>query len=54
MSTLNKLGTSFAKEQLWKQYNKISDPPTTNMDKKELKSHREALRLIQRDLYFSQ
>jgi hypothetical protein len=46
MSTLKKLITSFAKTQLWKQWNKIKDRSTTNMDEKELETHCEALRLI--------
>jgi hypothetical protein len=46
MSTLKKLSISFAKAQLWKQYNKFRDRPIMNMDEEELKSHRQALRLI--------
>jgi hypothetical protein len=50
MSTLKKLRTSFAKVQLGKRYNDLKDRFTANMDEEELESHREALRLIQRDL----
>jgi hypothetical protein len=46
MSTLKKLSISFAKAQLWKQYNKFRDRPIVNMDEEELESHRQALRLI--------
>jgi hypothetical protein len=50
MSTIKKLNTSFAKAQMWKQYNKLCDRSTVNMDDETLESHREALRLIERDL----
>jgi hypothetical protein len=53
MSTLKKLTTTFAKVRMWKQYNKLKDRSTVNMDEEELESHRAALRLIQRDLQFS-
>jgi hypothetical protein len=32
MSTLKKLSTSFAKAQVWKQYNKFRDRSTVNRD----------------------
>jgi hypothetical protein len=54
MSTLNRLSTSFAKSQLWKQRNKLKERSTVNMDGDELKIHREALYLIQRYLQFAQ
>jgi hypothetical protein len=54
MPTLKKLSISFAKAQLWKQWNKLKDHSTVNMDEKELKIHREALQLIQKDLQFTQ
>jgi hypothetical protein len=54
ISTLKKLSISFAKVQLWKQYNKLNDRSTVNIDEEELESHREALKLIQRDLQFTQ
>jgi hypothetical protein len=54
ISTLKKLSISFAKAQLWKQYNKLNDRSTVNIDEEELESHREALKLIQRDLQFTQ
>jgi hypothetical protein len=53
MSTLKKLRTSFAKVQLGKRYNDLKDRFTVNMDEEELESHREALRLIQRDVQFT-
>jgi hypothetical protein len=52
--TLNKLITSFDKTQVWKQWNKLKDCSTINMDDEELKIHREAIQLIQRDLQFVQ
>jgi hypothetical protein len=54
MSTLKKSSTTFAKLQLWKQWNKLKDRSTVNMDKEELKIHHEALQLIQRYLQFAQ
>jgi hypothetical protein len=53
MSTLKKLSTSFIKAQMWKQYNKLRDRSTANMDAEELASHRETLRLIETDLHFA-
>jgi hypothetical protein len=38
---------------MWKQYNKLRETNTTDMDAKELVSHQEALRLIQKDLNFA-
>jgi hypothetical protein len=35
---------------MWKQYNKLCDRFTVNMDDETLKSLREALRLIERDI----
>jgi hypothetical protein len=52
ISTLKKLSTSFTKAQLWKQYNKLRYHFTVNMDDEELMCHREALRLIEKDLQF--
>jgi hypothetical protein len=52
MSTLKKLSTSFTKVQMWKQYNKLQDCSTVNMDDEELVSHRESLRLIEKGLQF--
>jgi hypothetical protein len=49
MSTLKKLGTSFMRAQMWKQYNKLRALNTTDMDIEELVSHREAWRLIKKD-----
>jgi hypothetical protein len=46
MFTLKKLSTSFTKAELWKQWNKLKDHSTTNMDEEELKIHRETLQLI--------
>jgi hypothetical protein len=45
-STLKKLNTSFDKAQLWKQWNKLKDCSTANMDEKELKIHRVTLQFI--------
>jgi hypothetical protein len=53
MSTLKKLSTSFTKAQMWKQYNKFRNRSTVNMDDEELTSHRETLRLIEKDLHFA-
>jgi hypothetical protein len=53
MSTLKKLSTSFTKAQMWKQHNKLWDRSTVNMYNEELMSHREALRLIEKDLQFA-
>jgi hypothetical protein len=52
MSTLKKLDTSFTRAQMWKQYNKLCEVSTVDMDAEELTSHREALRLIKKDLNF--
>jgi hypothetical protein len=52
MFTLKKLDTSFTRAQMWKQYNKLREMNTTDMDVEELVSHREALRLIKKDLNF--
>jgi hypothetical protein len=53
MSTLKKLGTSFTRAQMWKQYNKLHETNNVDMDSEELASHREALRLIKKDLNFA-
>jgi hypothetical protein len=52
MSTLKKLGISFTRAQMWKQYNKLRTANTADMDTEELVTHREALRLIKKDLNF--
>jgi hypothetical protein len=38
---------------MWKQYIKLHAANTTNIDVEELTSHREALRLIKKDLNFT-
>jgi hypothetical protein len=48
MTTLKKLGTSFTRAQMWKQYNKLCEENTVDMYVEELMSHREALRLIKK------
>jgi hypothetical protein len=53
ISTLKKLSTTFTKAQMWKQYNKLYDCSTVNMDVEELASHREPIRLIEMDLHFA-
>jgi hypothetical protein len=53
MSTLKNLGTSFTRAQMWKQYNKLHEANTADMDAEELASHREALRVIEMDLNFA-
>jgi hypothetical protein len=53
MSILKKLGTSFIRAQIWKQYNKLHEANTMDMDTEELMSHWEALRLIKKDLNFT-
>jgi hypothetical protein len=42
MSTLKKLDTSFTRAQMWKQYNKLREANTADMDAEELVSHRGA------------
>jgi hypothetical protein len=53
MSTLKKLDTLFTKAQMWKQYNKLCEANTVDMDAEEFVGHREALRLIKNDLNFT-
>jgi hypothetical protein len=53
MTTLKKLSTSFVKAQLWKQWNKLKDRSTMNMDEDELKNHCLALKLLEKDLNFA-
>jgi hypothetical protein len=53
MSTLKKLDTLFTTAQIWKQYNKLCEANTADMNAEELVSHREALRLIKKDLNFT-
>jgi hypothetical protein len=53
MSTLKKLDTSFTRAQMWKQYNKLCEVNTADMNAEELTSHQEALRLIKNDLNFT-
>jgi hypothetical protein len=53
MSTLKKLDTSFTRAQMWKQYNKLCEVSTVDMDAEELMGHRETLRLIKKDLNFT-
>jgi hypothetical protein len=53
MSTLNKLGPSFNRAQMWKQYNKLYATNTADMDAEELTTHRKALRLVKKDLNFA-
>jgi hypothetical protein len=53
MSTLKKLDTSFTRVQMWKQYNKLHETNTADMNTEELASHQEALRLIKKDLNFA-
>jgi hypothetical protein len=48
------VNTSFAKAQLWRQWNKLKDCSTMNMDEEELQIHRYTLQIIQRDLQFAQ
>jgi hypothetical protein len=53
MSTLKKLGTSFSRVQMWKQYNKLHAANTVDMDVEELVSHQKTVRLIKKDLNFA-
>jgi hypothetical protein len=53
MSTLKKLDTSFTRAQMWKQYTKLHTANIIDMDAEELTIHREALRLIKKDLNFA-
>jgi hypothetical protein len=53
LSTLKKLDTSFTRAQMRKQYNKLHTANTADMDAEELVTHREALRLIKKDLNFA-
>jgi hypothetical protein len=54
MSTLKKMSTSFVKAQLWKQWNKLKDRSTVNMDEDEFKNHCLALKLLEKDLNFAE
>jgi hypothetical protein len=38
---------------MWKQYNKLHETNTADMNTEELASHQEALRLIKKDLNFA-
>jgi hypothetical protein len=38
---------------MWKQYNKLCEMNTADMDAEELTSHWEALRLIKKDINFA-
>jgi hypothetical protein len=53
MSTLKKLNTLFIKPQMWRQYNKLKNHSTANMDDEKLASHRETMRLIEKNLQFA-
>jgi hypothetical protein len=53
ISTLKKLCILFIRTQMCKQYNKLCAANTANMDVEELATHREALRLIKKDLNFA-
>jgi hypothetical protein len=53
ISSLNKLGISFTRAHMWKQYNKLREVNIADMEAAELASHREALRLIKKDLNFA-
>jgi hypothetical protein len=53
MSTLEKLGTSFSRAQMWKQYNKLCTMNTIDMDVEELMTHWETLRFIKKDINFA-
>jgi hypothetical protein len=53
MSTSQKLGTSFTRAQMWKQYNNLRTANTMDMDAEELVTHREAMRLIKKGLNFA-
>jgi hypothetical protein len=52
ISSLKKLGISFTRAHMWKQYNKLREVNITDMEAAELASHREAMRLIKKDLNF--
>jgi hypothetical protein len=39
LSTLKKMNTTFAKVQLWKQWKKLKERSTADMDEEELKNH---------------
>jgi hypothetical protein len=38
---------------MWRQYNKLRETNTADMDAEELTSHQEAMRLIKKDLNFA-
>jgi hypothetical protein len=38
---------------MWKQYNKLHEANTVDMNAEELASHRDAIRLIKKDLNFA-
>jgi predicted choloylglycine hydrolase len=54
LSTLKKMSTTFVKVQLWKKWNKLKERSTTDMNEEELENHRLALKLIEKDLNFTE
>jgi hypothetical protein len=52
MPTIKKLDTSFTRAQMWKEYNKLRETNTADMNTEELVSHRETLRLIKKGSQF--
>jgi hypothetical protein len=53
MSTIKKLDISFTRVQMWKQYNKLCETNTVDMNVEELMSHRDLLRFIKKYLNFT-
>jgi hypothetical protein len=52
LSILEEISTTFIKVQLLKQWDKMKERSTVDMDEEELKKHRLALKTIQKDLNF--
>jgi hypothetical protein len=54
LSILEEISTTFIKVQLLKQWDKMKERSTVDMDEEELKKHRLALKIIQKDLNFTE
>jgi hypothetical protein len=54
LSILEEISTTFIKVQLLKQWDKMKERSTVDMDEEELKKHHLALKIIQKDLNFTE
>jgi hypothetical protein len=54
LSILEEISTTFIKVQLLKQWDKMKERSTVDMDEEELKKHRLALKIIQKDFNFTE